>query len=251
MTKMIPPVCRALLLLLVLAGAAPQAGAAQQGFRVELGEAQDPESQRVRRYFEENRVFNAPVQGLNAWVRMPRPVTLHATECPAPEVRWVPAEARVEVCYPLLPYLTDVLAADSALGELAPAFYFFVLHGAAHAIVDELDLPAAAGEEQAVDEVMGLMLTRQGGVRGSAMLAGVQTLLRADTAWSEREHAATHALTAERIETMACIAHGANPSRFPEYRQRDLLSAQRAAGCAAAYQRVYDGVGQRLARHMN
>ncbi|HYW10613.1 MAG TPA: DUF4344 domain-containing metallopeptidase [Longimicrobium sp.] len=252
MTKTFPLVCRALFVLLLLAAAAPRPGAAQQGWRVELGEAQDPESMNMRRFFEENRVFAGPQAGLNRWVRMPRPVALHATECATSDVRWVPERARLEICYRLLVRLTGLLnASDSTAAALTPSFYFFVLHGAAHAIVDELNLPTAAGEERAADEVLALMLVPQGGRMSSLLLNGVRTLQRVDEGWSEWEHARTHELTPERIETIACLAYGANPSAFPEYRRSGLVPAARASGCAAAYQRVYNGLGQRLARHMN
>jgi hypothetical protein len=251
MKKMFSRACRVLFVLLLLTAAAPTAGAAQQGFRVELGEAQSPEAQHVRTFFEENRVFDRLVRGLNGWVRMPRPVALHAVECTTSDVRWVPEQASVEVCYGLLPRLTDVLAADSVAGALTPSFYYLVMHGAAHAVVDELNLPTPGGEEQAVDEVMALILVAQGGPMGSALLSGMQTLQRADAGWAEWEHAQAHQLTAERLDAIACIAFGANPSRFPEYRQRDLVPAGRTAACEAAYQRVASGLGQRLARQMN
>ncbi len=252
MTTTFAIIRRALLILLLLAAAAPRPGAAQQGWRVELGEAQAPESVSLRRFFEEERVFAGPQAGLNQWVRMPRPVTLRATECPASDVRWVPEQASVEVCYRLLVRLAGLLnAADSTASALTPSFYFFVLHGAAHAIVDELNLPTAAGEERAVDEVMALMLVPQGGRMSSMLLNGVKTLQRVDEGWDQWEHARTHELTPARIETIACLAYGANPSAFPEYRRSGLIPAARASGCAAAYQRVYNGLGQRLARHMN
>ncbi|HST63325.1 MAG TPA: DUF4344 domain-containing metallopeptidase [Longimicrobium sp.] len=252
MKKTFPPVYRAIFVLLLLAVVAPRPVAAQQGWRVELGEAQAPESVHVRQFLEENRLFAGPQAGLNHWIRMPRPVTLHARECATSDVRWVPEQSSVEICYRLLVRLAGLLnASDSTASALTPSFFFFVLHGAAHAIVDELNLPTAAGEERAVDEVLALILVPHGGQRGSRILSGVQTLQRVDAGWNEWEYAQTHQLTPARIETIACLAYGANPSAFPEYRRTGLVPAARASGCPAAYQRVYNGLGQRLARHMN
>jgi hypothetical protein len=170
------------------------------------------------------------------WLSMPRPLTLRPMECPASDLRWVPEEATLQVCYRMLVRLAGVLsAADSTRSAWAPAVYYFLLHGMAHAIVDELDLPTPSGEERTVDEVMALMLIPAGGDRASTILLAVRTLQGADARWDTWEHARTHQLGPERLETVACLAYGANPSAFPEFRTPDCvktpcrrLSLQRA-----------------------
>jgi Putative metallopeptidase len=243
MKTMADRACRLLFVPLLLAAAAPRL-AAQEGFRVEYGEARDRESQQVRRYFEEHRVFDLLLRGLNGWVRMPRPIALRATGCAGGEVRWVPEQASVEVCYSLLPQLSDLLENEES--ALAPSFYFFVMHGAAHAIVDELELPAPDGEEQVADEVLALMLVPQGRM-GTELLVGVRTLQGA-AGWEQWEHPQAHGLTPDRIESIACVAYGANPARLAAYPESGLVPAARAEECEAAYRRVYSALGERLPR---
>lgn len=237
--------------LLLLCAGAPAQGQARPGWRAELGEARSSEAMQMRRTLEQSDALQPLAQWFSYWLVMPRPVALHAVDCPTSDVRWVPEEAAVQVCYRMLVRLAGLLTAeDSTRAAWAPALYYLVLHGMAHAITDELDLPTPGGEERAVDELMALMLVPAGGARGSEILAGMRTLHRADPRWDEWDHARVHQLTPERLETVACLAHGANPPVFPEYRRSGLIPAARAGGCAAAYQRLARGLGRRLEPRM-
>lgn len=251
MKPVIDRAARALFVLLLLAAAVPAQGQARHGWRVAYDEPQAPESVQMRQLLDQSRALENMTPWFSYWLTMPRPLTLRPVECPASDVRWVPEEATLQVCYRMLVRLAGVLSAeDSTRTAWAPAVYYFLLHGMAHAIVDELDLPTPSGEERTVDEVMALMLIPAGGDQASTILLGVRTLQRADARWDTWEHARTHQLGPERLETVACLAYGANPSVFPEFRTRGLIPAARVGGCAAAYQRVANGVGRRLTPRM-
>lgn len=241
----------ALAAALVLGAPASAQSRPEPGFRVELGEAQDPGSVRVRGWLEQTRTLPMFAMGLSAWIRMPRPVTLRAAECATSDVRWVPEQAAVEICYRMGVRLMGRLAADSTRNAFRGALGFLILHGVAHAVVDEMDLPTAGGEEQAVDELMALMIVPQGDEAGTWVLQAMHTLQRADASWSEWEWVRTHQLTPARVENIGCMAYGANPSVFRRYRESGLVPAARAGGCAAAYSRVLNGLGRRLQRYMN
>lgn len=237
---------------LVLGAPAGAQSRQEPGFRVELGEAQDPGSVRMRAWLEQTHVLPMFAMGLSRWIRMPRPVTLRAAECATSDVRWVPEQAAVEICYRMGMRIQGRLTvADSTRNAFRGALSFLILHGVAHAVVDEMDLPTANGEEQAVDEVMALMMVPQGDQAATAVLQAIQTLQRADPTWNDWEWARTHQLTPARVENIACIAYGANPPVFRHYRESGLIPPARAGGCAAAYNRVYNGLGRRLQRHMN
>lgn len=243
--------CLGLAALLLLAAAVPAQGQARTGWRVEYDEAQGSESVHIRQFLEQSNALDATARWMSYWVSLPRPLTLRTMECATSEVRWVPEEATLQVCYRMLVRLSGLLLVeDSTRAAWAPALNYVLLHGMAHAMVDEMNLPAPNGEERAVDELMALMLVPAGGERGSWVLNGMRTLQRADARWSEWEHARTHQLTPERVETVACLAYGANPPVFPEYRRHGLIPAARAGGCAAAYQRVANGLGRRLEPRM-
>lgn len=98
---------------------------------------------------------------------------------------------------------------------------------------------------------MALLLIHQGPEYGAMMVGGMKALHAADTGWAQWDYATAHALGPQRFETVACMAYGANPRLFGDYREQGLVSAERAPRCAAAYQRVYNGLGQRFSRHMN
>lgn len=221
--------------------------------RTELGPAQDPGSVAVRSWMERTRLL-APMEFyFNRWVRMPRPVTLRGVECAASDVRWVPEQAAVEVCYRMGVRVAGLLTGpDSVRMAEFPATAFFVMHGVAHAVVDELNLSAPGGDEQAVDEVMALMLPAwEPEASGAFLLRSVRTLHRVDRGWDEWAWVRTHRLTPARLETIACLVYGANPSIFGDYLQGGLLPRARSAGCAAEYRRVYRGLGSRLTPSLN
>lgn len=243
---------RALAAALTFMAVAPLAAAAQTGFQVELTETQDPGSVRVRSWFQQTGSLNAMARTLNRWVRLPHPMTLRAADCPESDVRWVPEQRAVEVCYRMAVRVLGRLAEnDSTRRAAGPAMAFLALHGAAHAIVDELDLATTGGEERAVREVMALVLVPEGPETGSRVLASLRTLHGADPGWAEWKWAQTHELTPEHLEDIACLAYGSNPAVTRPYRDAELLAAARARGCAAEYQRLYNGLGRRISRHMN
>lgn len=247
---------RAALACAVLAAAlAPHAEAqaprSQRGFRVELAAAQEPASARMQRFFAESGAMTEFARHLNYWVNIPRPVTLRWMECPTSDVRWVPETQSVEMCYRMGIRIMGMLSGNEAAYRAGLGATFFVIfHGVAHAMVDELNLPTPNGEEQAVDELMALMVIHEGPEMGTMMIGGAKQLHAADARWAQWEYAAAHGLVPERFETIACLAYGANPRYFGAYREQELLSAARAPRCAAAYQRVYSGLGQRLTRYM-
>lgn len=237
----------ALACALVVSAAAP----ARAQFRVEMGPATESGSMRLRESVEQGGTMTRYAQNLNRWVNLPRPVTIRFVECPTSDVRWVPEERAIDVCYRMATRVMGIMSqADSTQRYAGPALEFMLFHGIAHAIVDELNLPTANGEEQAVDELAALLLVHTGPQFGTTLVRGITTLQRADPRWAEWEYATTHRLTADRFETIACIAYGANPRVFGLYRELGLVPAERAPRCAATYQRVANGLGQRLARHM-
>lgn len=241
-------VVRALLFAGVVLVAVP--GHAQ--FRAELAPATDAASLRLRQSSEQSQHMVRYAERLNRWVNLPRPVTIRMLECPTSDLRWVPADQVIEVCYRMAIRILSLMSqADSTVRMGGPAIEFLLFHGVAHAIVDELDLPTPAGEEQAVDELAALLLIHTGPRFGTALVEGVTALQRTDPRWAEWEFATAHGLTAERFETIACIAYGANPQVFGLYREMGLVPAARAGSCAAAYRRVAAGaLGRRLERYM-
>lgn len=223
--------------VLLFAGAVLVAVPAHAQFRAEHAPATDPASLRIRQANVRDEHMVHFAERLNRWVNLPRPVTLRMMECPTSDVRWVPAEQVVEVCYRMAIRVFSLMgAADSTARVAGPAFEFLLFHGVAHAIVDEL---------------AALLLIHTGPRFGSLLVEGVTTLQRVDPRWAEWEFAAAHGLTPERFQTIACIAYGANPQVFGVYREMGLVPAARAGSCGAAYRRVAAGaLGRRLERYM-
>src|SRR5215213_5138234 len=131
-------------LLALAAAAAPVR--AQAGFVVEYPPVQSGEAASAREWLMETRKLEILAQSLNRYIRMPRPVALRMVECPASDFRWNAAEHAVEMCYRMLTHIYGIAGNDSILRSAADgAHLYMTLHGVAHAIADELDLPTPDG----------------------------------------------------------------------------------------------------------
>ncbi|HEU0299265.1 MAG TPA: DUF4344 domain-containing metallopeptidase [Longimicrobium sp.] len=244
--------------LLALAGAAALAFAApvraQAGFVVEYPPVQAAEDAHTRAWLMERGQMDRLAVWLNRWIRMPREVALRMVECPASDIRWNADERSVEICYRMITRIYGIAGSDADLRRaITGAHLYMVLHGVAHAIVDELNLPTPNGEEAAVDELAVLLIAhaREPGMSTSTfVVGGITTLQRTDARWGEWAYATTHGLTAERFRNVACLVDGMNPWGDDELREAGLVEAASRQRCRAAALRVVDVWGRRLSRYL-
>jgi hypothetical protein len=241
--------------LLALAGALIVAAApvrAQAGFVVEYPPVQSPDAARDREWLMRNRQVDGLAEWLNGWIRMPRQVPMRLVECPSSDIRWNADEHAVEICYRMIARIYGIAGNDSTLRHaVTGAQLYMVLHGVAHAIADELDLPAPGGEEATVDELSALLIAHTRAPPVPAfILGGISTLQRADTRWGEWAYATAHGLTAERFRSLACLVDGMNPWGDEGLRDAGLMDPAARQRCRAAALRVVEVYSRRLGRHL-
>ena len=234
---------------LLCAAALSSPAGAQAGFVAEYPEVQSAEAARVRQWMMEQRQLESFSLAMNQWLRMPRRIAVRMAECPTSDVRWVPEQRAVEICYRMGTRVSNLLAADTLREAFAPAMFFLQLHGVAHAVIDELDLQVGGREEQAVDELVALLLMRFYDPSG-AVLKGITTLQRADPNWDQWDFAGGHGLTTARIQNVACLVYGINTRAFEQIRRDGLFPASRASQCTTAGQRLLSVWGTRLGNRL-
>lgn len=239
-----------LLAVTLLMAAAP----ARAQFVAEYPEAQDPVAARMRQGLMEQRSLELLSRGLNRWIRMPRPVPLRMVECTASDIRWNADEHAVEICYRMAIRLHGIAAGqDSLRPAVGGAYMFMTLHGVAHAILEELDVPGVDDAEAAVDELAALLIIAA--IEGETEIAlyflqGISTLQRADPRWGEWTYATAHGLGPQRFQNVACLIYGANPDRFGELRREGMVPAGAQQRCRTAGSRLLSVWSRRLARHL-
>jgi hypothetical protein len=240
-------------LALAAAAAAVLAAPLQaQSFVADYPEVQGTDAVHLRAWLIETRRVERLTSWLNAWIRMPRQVTLRMVECPSSDIRWNRQAHALEMCYRMITRLYGIAAENDSLVEAATGAHLFVtLHGVAHGIIDELNLPVGVDPEAAVDELSALLLiaTRHW-ENPRFVVGGVTALQAADPGWGSWAYARNHGLTPERFRNVACLVYGTNSEGFASLRTSGLVPAGAQQRCRAAALRSADVWSRRLGRYL-
>ncbi|WP_411105709.1 DUF4344 domain-containing metallopeptidase [Streptomyces sp. cmx-4-9] len=229
-----------LLLLLFLL---PAAGCAEpppdHGFVLRY-EQPAPADRDAARTLKDRRQAEAALVELNAYVDLPRRVTVTARSCAGEGTGYDPAEHRVELCYDDLPEEREPFARTGSPdpdADLDRIVRETLHHEAGHALVHALDLPAAddaRAEEDAADDFARLILLRAGPDGEQTLLTAARAYDLAAEADPAPDPADEHAPPATRAEAHRCAVHAAAPDRHP-----DLATPSRAP-CARSWTHTRD-----------
>jgi hypothetical protein len=241
-------------LVLASAAAAVLAGPLHaQSFVADYPPVQGSDAVSLREWLIETGRVERLASWLNGWIRMPRRVTLRMVECPSSDIRWNRQEHTVEMCYRMITRLYGIAEGRDSLVEAATgAHYFVTLHGVAHGIIEELNLPVGADPEAAVDELSALLLiaSSRNPENPAFVVGGVTTLQLADPGWGNWVYARNHGLGPERFRKVACLVYGSNSERFASLRTRGLVPEGARQRCRTAALRSVDVWSRRLGRYL-
>jgi len=116
---------------------------------------------------------------------------------------------------------------------------FIVLHETGHALVHLLDLPVTGRQEDAVDQLAGILMLRFAGldetpaeVIDNLRMAANWMLSRSTGAYDLDAYADEHALGEQRYFNLQCLIYGTDPEGFANMVTTGDLTAARARGCA-------------------
>jgi hypothetical protein len=207
--------------------------------------SRNPVSEELRRLFEEQKLFEGVVAGLNDSLNLPQVVDIQLVDCGTVNAFFDPTQSRIIVCYELVGYLIKVFKpiakSDEELATAAlGATFFAFFHELGHALAAVLKLPIVGKEEDAVDQMATLVLMGQGDEGTKAVLAGAQWFLLksqgADVSslpfWDE------HSLDQQRFYNIACLVFGADPAKFDGLVRGGLLPEERAKRCPMEYSKI-------------
>lgn len=128
---------------------------------------------------------------------------------------------------------------------------FILLHEMGHALVDQLQIPVLAKEEDTADNIATVLLSLGGQEGGEIALAGADLFayLQQDPSkltdsafWDE------HSLDLQRANETACLVYGSDPKTFASL--ADVIPAERRDRCPNEWQQVSNGVQQVLAPYL-
>lgn len=207
-------------------------------FRVAYPRVEDPTYALWRNDFRRARFLEQLADYLNAWVGLPRDVTLQMDACGEANAFYDEETRSVILCYELVEELDGAFAAEPDPAQAVDdALVFTTLHEVGHALVHVLDLPVTGREEDAVDQLAAVMLIDGGEDGGQAAVTGVQGLAGEDHELDDLALAGEHALASQRVYSVLCLVYGSNPDGYADW-VGDVLPAERADRCPVEYERA-------------
>lgn len=133
-------------------------------------------------------------------------------------------------------------ATPAQLDQIARNAMTFVLyHELAHGLIDVLDLPVVASEEQMADSFASVLaIVSRGGGENVPLSAAVLDEARSEThgAPALADYADDHGFDRSRAFDAVCLVYGSAPRRFSKLVKQGFLPSGRARICPFDYQRT-------------
>jgi len=203
---------------------------------------------RARKLLHDRGVLQQLVTELNAWIRMPRKVTVTLKSCvgmlPAGQEAnafYNGADHTITMCDELVDF-EDLLFRNFTndvdfAKAVTDATAFFFLHEAGHALINELQIGDFGGEEDAADGIATtfLILTGReriaaGGADGFRVMAAAQPQGQPMPFWDD------HKLDAQRFFDLTCRLYGSDPQRFQGLVTGGFVDPDRAPRCPGEFE---------------
>jgi hypothetical protein len=182
-------------------------------------------------------------------LRLPRPLLLKTESCGGEANAWYAVD-EITICYEYLAFMlrhapTEVSPAGVTRADFLSAMFLdVVLHEAAHAVFDMLQIPVFGREEDAADQFAAFMMLQLPRDDAGRLIGGIAHGYAAELQLRDIEDlrsrkddapllqaADAHSSAAQRLFNVLCIAYGADPQYFAGIVDRGILPEARAAGC--------------------
>lgn len=234
--------------------------------RVRYDVPKDPNLVAYQKFLQGNKVLEEMADGLNQLLRLPKDLTLTATQCGQINAFYQPQLKVTQLCYEYVRYFNNLHINDQRRPDgtydnaavttaLLGTIRFTMLHEIGHALVDILDLPITGGEEDAVDQLAAVVLLSSEDeadivavidaaytklLRADANAANQANLTPAQRKWFEENPvtANEHSLDEQRFYNAVCLAYGSNAQLFAEFVTEGVLPKGRAARCPWEWRRI-------------
>jgi len=196
-----------------------------------------------RQVLEQLKQFLSPL-------KIPDGIVLKITmkECGETNSWWSGRQNGLFLCYDWLDYALNIASQiddphgltreDAVLG----AFLQVIFHELGHAMFDIYEAPVLGREEDAADQMAGLILSRFGPDVAKRTFPGVvylaKSMAEADGDWEHDRFADDHGNWLQRAYNNLCMAYGADPTTFAYVVDQGLLPKERAANCGREYAQI-------------
>jgi len=212
---------------------------------------------RARKYLETLKQFLSPL-------KIPPGITLKITmkECGILNSWWTGRETGLFLCYEWFDYALRIAPKDggpdgtltyedAALG----AFLQVTFHELGHAMFDIYNVPILGREEDAADQMAGLILTQFGPEISKRTLPGTaylwQQMAYSEDEWGHDMFSDIHGHPLQRAYNFLCMAYGADPATFGYVVDKGLLPKDRAENCGREYKQVYHAFAVTIYPHID
>ena len=211
-------------------------------FRLRFEPPKSAQFRKLALAVRDSKIFFEVYKAINDTIALPRDVPVVFAECGEENAAYDQDTNEIVVCYEMISRFGKMFAADKdnspeKIGKLTlEATMFIVFHETGHALVHELDLPVTGKEEDAVDDLAGIIALHLGEGSEEILLAALQAF--ADFAQEEETGNAEdlafwdeHSLSSQRVYSIACMLVGKDPETFSELIGDDGLPQERADKC--------------------
>lgn len=220
-------------------------------FTVEYVEPKEPKHLLIYDMYKEKKLLEK-FQAFLAPIRLPNPIKLQIAGCDgrANAHFW---QNTITVCYEYFEYIwahTPKMAKaglsprDAMIGPTVDVF----LHEAGHAILQQLDIPLLAREEDAADYIATYLILEfcqedsRRLILGASFIAGSEAMLEQGKAPELVTLADVHSLPAVRYFNRWCMAYGKDPVLFADAMELGMLTPGRAKHCSYEYAYIADAM---------
>jgi Putative metallopeptidase len=212
------------------------------------------QSMQKRQVLEELGQFLTPVH----WSTTLR---LLMKQCPTtgtPAVSYNKLEYSLIICYGLFNFLQtlDPPASFATKQEaLVGGLVGEVMHSAALAAFDILQVPRLGADEDAADQLLALIAVQFGPTVAQTVIKGTYTVF--DTinfkirSSNSPYNYAIPSVAPQRAANILCIAYGSDATAFKSFVDSGLLSSARAPDCASEYQQATLAFNQTIKPHVD
>jgi hypothetical protein len=220
--------------------AVAEASEAAGRIRIEYVEPRKREYLEVVEHLRESGVHDSIAEAINEEIVLPRDVFVFFDECGEANAFYEPKSKSIIICYELFDVAASTfegleLDEEEHAGAVLGVSGFFFLHEIGHALVDVLDIPVTGREEDAVDDLAGLILL-QAEAEDAAFAAMLQFASLSENVdelafWDE------HSLDEQRFYSVACLIYGSDPETYGFLVGDDMLPGERAERCPEEFER--------------
>ena len=225
-------------------------------FKVIYEQVTSPTFFKFEKYFRDSQIFEAPIEGLNKGLSLPKDIGIVLKECGESNAFYDSTTSQIYLCYELFTHIIDVfqdtveLEEESNEASLLSVTYFVLFHEMGHALVDVLNLPITGKEEDAMDQLSTMFLI-EGGYSDQVLEGANWFYLNSQNEqqdglafWDE------HSLDSQRYYNLLCWTYGKNPQEFDYLITEWKLPKERAEKCSYEYAQLYGSWNYHLAPYI-